>query len=94
MTTVAASEPATTAARDGELLRVEDLKVYFPIREGVLFERQVGDVRAVDGVSFSIRRGETMGLVGESGCGRARPGAPSCASMTPPRDGSGWTAPS
>jgi oligopeptide/dipeptide ABC transporter ATP-binding protein len=48
--------------------------VYFPINEGVLFERHVGDVRAVDGVSFSIRRGETLGLVGESGCGKSTTG--------------------
>ncbi|HET8586814.1 MAG TPA: ATP-binding cassette domain-containing protein, partial [Candidatus Limnocylindria bacterium] len=64
---------APQAAPD-ELLRVEDLKVHFPIREGVLLERHVGDVRAVDGVSFSIRRGETLGLVGESGCGKSTTG--------------------
>jgi oligopeptide transport system ATP-binding protein len=56
------------------LLRVEDLKVYFPIREGMLIERHVGDVRAVDGISFAMRRGETLGLVGESGCGKSTTG--------------------
>ncbi|MDQ2934128.1 MAG: ATP-binding cassette domain-containing protein, partial [Chloroflexota bacterium] len=56
------------------LLRVEDLKVYFPIRDGIIFERHVGDVRAVDGVSFTLRRGETLGLVGESGCGKSTTG--------------------
>ena len=66
--------PAASAMPDGELLRVENLKVWFPISEGVLFERHVGDVRAVDGVSFSIRRGETLGLVGESGCGKSTTG--------------------
>jgi glutathione transport system ATP-binding protein len=57
-----------------ELLRVEDLKVYFPIKEGLLLERHIGDVRAVDGISFAIRRGETLGLVGESGCGKSTTG--------------------
>ena len=69
-----ARDPSASASSDDELLRVEDLKVYFPINEGVLFERHVGDVRAVDGVSFSIRRGETLGLVGESGCGKSTTG--------------------
>ena len=49
------------------LLEVEDLKVFFPIRDGLIVQRHVGDVRAVDGVSFAMRRGETLGLVGESG---------------------------
>ncbi len=52
-----------------DLLVVEDLKTYFPIRAGV-FQRVVAWVKAVDGVSFSIREGETFGLVGESGCGK------------------------
>jgi oligopeptide transport system ATP-binding protein len=56
------------------LLRVEDLKVYFPIREGMIIGRHVGDVRAVDGISFAVRRGETLGLVGESGCGKSTTG--------------------
>jgi oligopeptide transport system ATP-binding protein len=55
------------------LLQVEDLQVYFPIRRGV-FRSTVGHVYAVDGVSFSIRRGETLGLVGESGCGKTTTG--------------------
>jgi oligopeptide transport system ATP-binding protein len=48
--------------------------VHFPVRRGVLLQRQVGAVRAVDGVSFSVRRGETLGLVGESGCGKSTTG--------------------
>lgn len=56
------------------LVEVRDLKVYFPIRSGVLVEHHVGDVKAVDGVTFSIKRGETLGLVGESGCGKTTVG--------------------
>ncbi len=56
------------------LLEVRDLKVYFPIREGLIIQRHIGDVRAVDGVSFEIARGETLGLVGESGCGKSTTG--------------------
>jgi len=55
------------------LLSVEDLKVHFPIRRGIL-QRQVGEVKAVDGVGFSIGKGETLGLVGESGCGKSTTG--------------------
>jgi len=56
-----------------ELLRVEDLKVHFPIRKGV-FSRLVGRVHAVDGVSLKLHKGETLGLVGESGCGKTTTG--------------------
>ncbi|XYI40936.1 ABC-type transporter, ATPase component: PepT family [Cupriavidus necator] len=57
-----------------EILRIDDLKVHFPVTRGVLLKRQVGSVRAVDGVSFTLRRGETLGLVGESGCGKSTTG--------------------
>ena len=53
-----------------ELLKVEDLKVYYPLLGGVL-KRQIGDVKAVDGINFEIKTGETLGLVGESGCGKS-----------------------
>jgi peptide/nickel transport system ATP-binding protein len=55
------------------LLEVNDLKMHFPIRVG-LFRRQVGLVKAVDGISFNVFRGETLGLVGESGCGKTTAG--------------------
>mgnify|MGYP001091745943 CR=1 FL=1 len=56
------------------ILEVKDLVVHFPITQGIIFQRRVGEVRAVDGVSFNIRRGETLGLVGESGCGKTTTG--------------------
>ena len=55
------------------LVRVENLKKYFPITRGI-FQRHTGEVKAVDGVSFFVRRGETLGLVGESGCGKTTTG--------------------
>ncbi len=55
----------------GDLLRVEGLKVHFPVREGLLGGRQTGSIKAVDGVDFTLRRGETFSLVGESGCGKS-----------------------
>jgi oligopeptide transport system ATP-binding protein len=56
------------------LVEVTDLKMYFPVRSGVIFQKKVADIKAVDGVSFSIKRGETLGLVGESGCGKTTTG--------------------
>ena len=55
------------------ILDVKDLKMYFPVTRGLL-RRKVADVKAVDGVSFKLRRGETLGLVGESGCGKTTVG--------------------
>ena len=56
------------------LLQLENLKVHFPIRDGIIRQRHIGDIQAVDGVSFELRRGETLGLVGESGCGKSTTG--------------------
>jgi oligopeptide/dipeptide ABC transporter ATP-binding protein len=55
---------------NGSLVQVEHLKVYFPIKEGVLFDRATAHVHAVDDVTFELKEGETLGLVGESGCGK------------------------
>ena len=56
-----------------KLLEVKNLKIYFPILRGLL-KKKVAEVKAVDGISFHIRRGETLGLVGESGCGKTSTG--------------------
>jgi len=56
------------------LLEVRGLKMWFPITQGIVFQRHVGDIKAVDGLNFFIRRGETLGLVGESGCGKTTTG--------------------
>jgi oligopeptide/dipeptide ABC transporter ATP-binding protein len=71
--------PASATAREGngvptsadDLLVVEDLVKYFPVTRGIIFQKQVGAVKAVDGVTFNVRRGETLGVVGESGCGKS-----------------------
>ncbi|MFF5179545.1 ABC transporter ATP-binding protein [Micromonospora sp. NPDC000316] len=64
--------PASPAKVRGEtILSVDNLVKHFPISQGVLFQRQIGAVKAVDGVSFELRRGETLGVVGESGCGKS-----------------------
>jgi oligopeptide transport system ATP-binding protein len=65
-------EPTVTGARP-DLVEVRGLKVHFPIRSGI-FQQEVGTVKAIDGIDFEIRRGETLGLVGESGCGKSTTG--------------------
>ena len=65
----------TSRAGVGDVLvSVTDLRVYFPVTAGLIFQRKVADVKAVDGINFSIRKGETLGLVGESGCGKSTTG--------------------
>ena len=61
------------SSQDEILLEVRDLKKYFPIQRG-FFKKTVGYVKAVDGISFYIKKGETFGLVGESGCGKTTTG--------------------
>jgi ABC-type oligopeptide transport system ATPase subunit len=86
MTTAPASTIAPTPNMSREaLLRVEDLQTHFPIRAGLL-QRTVGYVKAVDGVSFEIGKGETLGLVGESGCGKTTVGR-SILKLIPPTAG-------
>ena len=67
-------------------LQLNDLKTHFPVERGVLFRRQVGTVKAVDGVTLSLRRGEIVGLVGESGCGKSTLGR-TILQLIPPTEG-------
>jgi len=64
----------SAVSQDGNLVELENLRVWFPIKSGIVLDRHVGDIRAVDDVSLTIRRGETLGLVGESGCGKSTVG--------------------
>ena len=63
-----------TAADSAPLIQIRDLKKYFQVNEGVIVQKTVAEVKAIDGVSFDIRKGETLGLVGESGCGKTTTG--------------------
>ena len=62
------------STRNDVLLRVTNLTMYFPITQGIVFQRHIGDIKAVDGISFDVYQGETLGLVGESGCGKSTTG--------------------
>jgi len=67
--------PEPRKVEKGEtLLEVRDLRMHFPVTEGIVFRKVVGHVKAVDGVSFTLLKGETLGLVGESGCGKTTTG--------------------
>ncbi len=70
MTTEQASRAASAPRPGDNLVQARDLKMYFPVTSGIIFQRKIADVKAVDGVTFDVRRGETLGLVGESGCGK------------------------
>jgi peptide/nickel transport system ATP-binding protein len=76
-----------TAAPGEVLVEVRGLEVHFPIKSGIVFDRTVGHVRAVDGVDLTIHRGETYGLVGESGCGKSTLGK-AILNLEPPTAGS------
>ena len=67
--------PGAPAQEEGKvLLEVKDLKMHFPVTSGLIFQRAVAQIKAVDGISFTVNEGETLGLVGESGCGKTTTG--------------------
>ena len=68
------SNIGNTSTQDNVLVEVNNLKMHFPVTSGLLFQREVAQVKAVDDISFSIQKGETLGLVGESGCGKTTAG--------------------
>jgi oligopeptide transport system ATP-binding protein len=81
------NEPDTNNPDKKVLVRVENLKMHFPIYKGVLFRKEVNRVKAVDGLTFDIYEGETLGLVGESGCGKSTTGR-ALIQLYAPTDGS------
>ena len=74
MTTASTDTPVSLTKDEAPLLAVKDLQKYFPVNRGIIFRREVGAVKAVDGLSFSVNKGETLGLVGETGCGKSTTG--------------------
>ena len=71
MSAAAAAGSPESAAESRPLLEAEHVKLYFPIKTGVLIDRTVGHVHAVDDISLVLGEGETIGIVGESGCGKS-----------------------
>ena len=74
MTVVDEAGPSEVLRRDDALLRVDRVQKYFPITGGGVLKKKIGDVRAVESISFDIVPGETLGIVGESGCGKSTAG--------------------
>ena len=72
--TAPTSEAMRSEPHANTLLEVKDLKMYFPVTSGLFIQRKVADIKAVDGLSFFVKEGETLGLVGESGCGKSTTG--------------------
>ena len=74
MTTISQNTTNVNTRTEDVLLDVRDLTMFFPVTRGIIFERKVADVKAVDHISFYVKKGETLGLVGESGCGKTTTG--------------------
>ena len=74
MSAVEETSAGASAAQQSDFLQVNDLRMYFPVTEGIIIQRKVAEVKAVDGISFAMHKGETLGLVGESGCGKTTTG--------------------
>jgi oligopeptide transport system ATP-binding protein len=72
--TTDAKELGSVQTASDVLINVQELKMYFPVTAGLIFQRKIADVKAVDGLSFEVKKGETLGLVGESGCGKSTTG--------------------
>ena len=87
MSLMVGSAPLDDVGPDVPLVELRDLKVHFPVRKGFILEKTVAQVKAVDGVSLAIPRGQTMGLVGESGCGKTTIGR-AILQLQPPTEGS------
>src|SRR3954466_15605377 len=73
MSTETSTETTAQPSTGEALVEVRDLVKHFPITKGIIFQKQVGAVRAVDGISFDVKRGEALGIVGETGCGKSTP---------------------
>ena len=65
---------STNGSGTDDLIQVRNLQMHFPVTKGIILQRQVGAIKAVDGLNFGIKKGETLGLVGESGCGKSTAG--------------------
>lgn len=74
MATLGKPEASEPPPDPNAILTVRDLQMHFPLTQGIIFQKKVGAVRAVDGISFDVKKGETLGLVGESGCGKSTTG--------------------